>query len=654
MRRPVAVGAALTALALAAAGCGAPAARPVLSAPPVPVAVERVSLAPLPNGTVYLGTITPYVETNISPAISGVLASVNVRPGDRVTAGEVLATLNDSLLTPQLAQAEANLQKATEPPTPATVAVSQDAVAKAEAALQGAEQQLADAKALYNDRTQAEAQLVSAQNQVAQAKANLTAAQVNLQKAQLQEQAALNGGGTPQDLASLQQIVQADQQQVQAAQQALQVAANNKQVADQTLATAENSYGTITAQEVEQAYQNYLSELAAFDSWQQEHGSPAGPTNDNPYQNAVNADQSIYQGLYTGYQALQQAQQQDDQAQTAYAQAQTALANAQSALAQAQKNLADAEPSGNTNAAQQAQLTVAAAQAALEQAQAQYQGAEASLKVAEAEYNDRLQAQQSLDAAENAVQQDQAALQQAEASYQQTVQPPDPATVAAARAGVELVQAQIQDGNILSPITGVVQQVTAQVGQAVGPSAGFITIAATSPVMATVNVPAFDIGHVHVGQAMAVTLPALGVTAMGHVLDIQPELSASTDAYPVDVVLDRPPQGVLPGMQVEAQAAGQSGEKAIMVPADAVLSLQGGAYEVFLDQNGVAKNVIVQVGLMTTTEYQITQGLKVGELLVVQGQNLLSPGDHLEVVSGPGARPPSAAPFSRAPGKRTT
>ncbi|MCL6563131.1 MAG: efflux RND transporter periplasmic adaptor subunit [Firmicutes bacterium] len=621
------------------AGCGTNRAAPVPQAPPVPVQVQRVTLSHLPNGNTYLGTITPYIQTSLSPAVSGILATVNVRPGDHVKAGQVLATLNDSLLTPQLAQAQANLQKVTEPPTPATVAVSQDAVAKAEAALEGAQQQLQDAQALYNDRTTAQAALVQAQNAVSAAKAGLAVAEANLQKAKLQAQASLNGGGTPQDLQSLQDIVAADQKQVAAAENQLQVAQNNKQVADQTLATAQAEYGNITAQQVEQAYQNYLSELSAYQSWQQ--GAYAGQ---NPYLTPMTADQNIYQGLQNGYNALQTAEQQDNQAASALAQAETALANAKSALATAEKNLADAQPGNNTNAAQQANLTVTAAQAAYDQAQAQYQGALASLQVAQAQYDDRTQAKAALDAAQNAVQQDQAALQAAEASYQQTIQPPDPAAVKAAEAGVELVQAQIQNGNIISPISGVVQAVNAQVGQAVGPTAAFITIASTDPVMATVNVPVYAIGQVHVGQAMTVTVPTLNNQQFsGTVLDIHPQVGSSTNAYPVDIVLKNAPSDLLPGMQVQAQATGVSGAQAIMVPSDSVLSLQGGAYEVFLDQNGIAKNVIVQVGLMTTNQYQITSGLKVGDLLVVQGQNLLSPGDHLKVVNSSNA-PSKSAP----------
>jgi hypothetical protein len=111
-------------------------------------------------------------------------------------------------------------------------------------------------------------------------------------------------------------------------------------------------------------------------------------------------------------------------------------------------------------------------------------------------------------------------------------------------------------------------------------------------------------------------------------------------------LVNHPPAGWLPGLQVEASQSGQ-GQPAIMVPADSVLSLPGGALEVFLDKNGVAQSQIVQVGVMTPTEYQITSGLKVGDLLVVQGQNLLSPGQRIRAINLPGG----GGPRSRGPAR---
>jgi hypothetical protein len=156
--------------------------------------------------------------------------------------------------------------------------------------------------------------------------------------------------------------------------------------------------------------------------------------------------------------------------------------------------------------------------------------------------------------------------------------------------------------------------------------------------MTTIGVPESDIGRIHSGAPMSVRIPALGVTLSGHVLDIRPLLSTATVSYPVDVRLDAPPSSqilgkLLPGMQTIAVLHTTSVQKTVYVPAASVLSLQSGATEVFVVRHGKAFGQIVQVGAMTANTYQITSGLTPGALLVDNGQNLLSNGDTVRIVS---------------------
>ena len=85
-------------------------------------------------------------------------------------------------------------------------------------------------------------------------------------------------------------------------------------------------------------------------------------------------------------------------------------------------------------------------------------------------------------------------------------------------------------------------------------------------------------------------------------------------------------------MRAEAQAVTQ-GAKGIVIPADSVLTMQSGALSVFVLKDGLAHSVIVKVGAMTGSVYEITSGLSVNDQLIVQGQNLLSDGDKVKVIS---------------------
>lgn len=586
-RKSVLVVLTVTVPILFVSGCS-PRSKMQSSLPPLAVEVQTVSLSNLPVGSSFLGTITPYIQTTLSPGTSGSLASVNVRPGQVVHQGQLLAKLSGAAAVP-----------------------AQNAAEQAASALTNAQVQYQDALALYNDHLTADQQVANAQSQVNQQQAALQTAKVNLQKAQLQEQAALGGGNTPADLTALQAVITADQQQLSAAQKQLSLAQTNEQSAKAAYDAAQQAYGNITQEQVTQAAEKYQQEASYYQSWQ--NGNFTGT---NPYYGAMTAANSVYQALSGGYNSLETAQSNYNNATQAVATAESGVASANAQLAGAQKSLSDANPAAGTNAAEQAKLTLAAAQASYNQSNAQYNAAVSSLKLAKQMAADRTQEKQSLDQALNALRQDQVNFNTAQAS----------------------LQVQLQNGEVLSPISGVVQSVGAQVGQSVGPQTQLVTLASDNPVMATVDVPPSQVSKMKKGTPMSVYVPNLSKTFTGQVLDVHPQLDSTNNEYPVDVLLDGEHPDLLPGLQVQAQLTNTSGKKVILVPADAVLNLQSGAEEVFVVTGNTVHSRIVQVGAMNSTDYEITGGLQVGEKIVVQGQNLLSDGDTVKVVSSGGAK----------------
>ncbi|MCL6593557.1 MAG: efflux RND transporter periplasmic adaptor subunit [Alicyclobacillus sp.] len=506
---------------------------------------------------------------------SAVITAVNVKVGDRVKRGQVLASIDDTSAKIQLQQAQASLASAqarlaqdNQGASEAQIATDKLNVEKAQTALQQAQQAYQNQLQAYNDRTSDMTQLENAQNAVTSAQQNLNITLDNDRRV----------------LADDQNTLQKDQQ---------------------TLQDVIAQYGNVTKEQVQQAYQDYQNALASYNSWQRN-----GYAGTNPYANVLQETQNVYTALNSCYNTLQTAQQQYNQGLAAVQSAQTTLANAQSALANAQKALADASPDSGSNAAQQAHLAVQQAQTLLQQAQAQYQAAQSTLKIAQALYDDRTQAKQALDNALSALNQNRVNLQTAQAT----------------------LSMQVHNGQVVSPISGVVQAVGAQVGQSVGPQTQLITVASTDPAMATVEVPEFDVGKLKKGTKMNVFIPTLNRAVEGQVLAVHPQLDSNTNEYPVDIEIDGSGLTLLPGMQVQARQETQSSETTILVPADAVISLQSGSQEVFVVQNGVAHARIVQVGAMSSSQYQILNGLNPGDQVVVQGQNLLSDGDKVRIV----------------------
>ncbi|CAA7599608.1 efflux transporter, RND family, MFP subunit [Acididesulfobacillus acetoxydans] len=553
------------------AGCGT-AAKTAAKAAAVPVATEKVELTPLPTAESFLGTVTPYIQTVLSPSLSGVLRAVNVRTGDVVQAGQTLATIDTSALQAQKGQAAAEVGVA-QAQLAAANQGSGDSLTQAAAAVKTAETNLANAKASADAAAAGGEQgVVSAQKAVEGAEKALATSRTQLANAQVQYDNS----------------VKQAQAGVNQAQAALDAARVQAQTAANSLAGAQAAYDT--------------AQTGLKRAEQMAHST----TDPN----------------------LLAAQAAFDQANIGLQGAQGAAANANAGVTRAQSALEAAQAAMQ---AAQAAKTVQTAQAQVAQAQAQVDQAQAGVAQAQA-------AQQNAQTSgSNGVAAAQAALNQQQTAYQTLLSNPQlqvsAAQVQAAQTGVQVIQAQIDNGSVVAPVGGYVTAVNAQVGQAVGPQGGFITIASMTPLQATVDVPEDLIAKMKVGEKMSVFVPATEESLQGSVSAVHPAPDPNSKKYSVDVALQAGKTQVLPGMQVEAHLVNE-GKKGITVPADSVITLQSGAQSVFIVKSGKAKQIMIQLGAMTGSVYQVTGGLKVGDEVVVKGQTLLSDGDAVQVIPG--------------------
>ncbi|EDX75596.1 efflux transporter, RND family, MFP subunit, putative [Coleofasciculus chthonoplastes PCC 7420] len=74
---------------------------------PIPVTVEVVQLGEFEASVSYTGSIMPYQEVVVYPRVAGQLTNYSVYPGDRVKAGQVLAQLDATERSTELAEAQA-------------------------------------------------------------------------------------------------------------------------------------------------------------------------------------------------------------------------------------------------------------------------------------------------------------------------------------------------------------------------------------------------------------------------------------------------------------------------------------------------------------------------------------------------------------------
>ncbi|MCS7461686.1 efflux RND transporter periplasmic adaptor subunit [Paenibacillus doosanensis] len=549
-----------------------------------PVETQIVKKSDVGGGQVFTGSITPLYTTNVSSRISGRVTELMVKPGDRVKEGDPLAKIDTTQLEQQIAQ-------------------SQSALAVSAAQLQRS----------TNDQANSAA---TAEKQLAVQKANLEKAIADQQNAvaSAKQQVAISQANYNKALNDQQNSIATAKQQVAISQQNLNnaITTYNTNVA--------NAQNTLNAQQ-DSLQTSQVNSSNSVESLQLKLQQAI-----INYQNVKESSANKQSDLDNALQKLQQAQLDLDQAQQTTP---SALTNATASLLKAQGDLAAAENSQTVQVAQEQlnrdSISLANAQntlaVILESNQQTLQ--KDQLALSNAETSQEL----SLNVSKAQVAQSEQALQTAQSTDAITV---SSAQYSQAETNLRLLTEQLQDGVLLSPVDGVVTAINTPVGQNAGNNGNIVSIAATNPTQASVNVPESSIGKLKVGMEMKVNVPTLNKSFEGVISAIRPTLDSVTKAYGVDIQVNDPKGELLPGMFASSSMKSE-GRQAIMVPADAVLSQPNGN-AVFVVQDGKAKKVTVKIGTMTSAQFEVTSGLNEGDQIVVKGQELLSDKASVQVV----------------------
>ncbi len=211
---PIALPAALLA-ALAAAGCSAPATPDVT--PVVSVQVAPVRSASLQQWIRTQAVVYPRSQAVITPKISAPVTRLYVQRGDRVHAGELLATLENADLAAAAEQAQGQLQSAEAAYQTATAGTIPADLKRAQLDAAAAQKTLANARQVYQNRQKLFQQGAIPRQQLELAGIDFTNAQ-NAATLAGQHLAAMQSGGHAQEIQAAEGALKTAQGQAAAAQ----------------------------------------------------------------------------------------------------------------------------------------------------------------------------------------------------------------------------------------------------------------------------------------------------------------------------------------------------------------------------------------------------------------------------------------------------
>jgi RND family efflux transporter MFP subunit len=227
--------------------------------------------------------------------------------------------------------------------------------------------------------------------------------------------------------------------------------------------------------------------------------------------------------------------------------------------------------------------------------------AEAALKVAEGRYEDALQ----------------------EVSDRQAV-------LLQRRSEVEMARQQLEDSVLTSPLDGMVRERQATIGQYLAVGSPVATIVRMHPLRLRLAVPERDATMLRVNQPVRVRIEGDPETHEGRVVRMSPAIDEASRTLMLEAEVPNPQSQLRPGAFANAEIVVQPQEKAIVIPASAIVTFAG-VDKVLVVQDGKSVEKRVNTGRRERNRVEIVSGLDRGEQVIVDPGNLVG-GERVSIV----------------------
>jgi len=220
-----------------------------------------------------------------------------------------------------------------------------------------------------------------------------------------------------------------------------------------------------------------------------------------------------------------------------------------------------------------------------------------------------------------------------------------------AQARLDELTINLADTNITSPVSGFVGKRALDAGAWVTPNSSFISVVDIGIVRLVANIVEKDLRRIAQGIKAAVSVDAFpGETFQGHIAHVAPVLDPATRTAQIEVEIDNPSFRLKPGMYAKVDFTVERKEHTLVVPANAIVDLNGQKGVFLPDEGDVAKFTPVTLGMTNPSQVEVSNGLAEGMQVVTTGAAALRDGDRIVLLGQGGSNGPNGGRARRGGG----
>lgn len=216
-----------------------------------------------------------------------------------------------------------------------------------------------------------------------------------------------------------------------------------------------------------------------------------------------------------------------------------------------------------------------------------------------------------------------------------------------AESALKLTETQLDYANVKAPISGYVSSMAYETGDMSTPQKAFASIHQINSVKIDIKVTEKDLAHIKKGQDCEISVSAYPDQIFrGRVDNISPVIDPQTRTAPVKIYADNSEKKLKPGMFARVSIITDERNEAITIDKavtakQTILKRFGTSlrddrpvetYYCFTVRDGMAIKTAIETGIESKTRYEVVSGLKLGDLVVVMGQNKLQDSTLVEIV----------------------